>query len=232
MRPQLTLAQQRLVLDHEGLARSLARRHQNWPSADRPSRDDLIGEAMLELCLAARDWDEARSPFRPYLLQRLKYRFEIADRQHTYPAQVAEKAHARIRKVREAVAAGASTPQLAARATGLNVERVKEVWPLLTPGAAPLEDFDNEAGSQPAPDEEAVRNIERAQLRAAVASLPDELRVVIEARLGYLSGAEMVADEIAAALDLPPEVVRSRQVAALVRLRAAMGAVDVTDPSG
>jgi RNA polymerase sigma factor (sigma-70 family) len=226
---KLTPEQQQLALNYEGFACQLAIEHQNWPSADRPSLDDLRAEARLELCLAARDWDPDRASFPVYLAQRLARRFQRADEAHKYPVHVPDRHHARVTALRRARAAGATTPQLAAKRTGMNVATVRQLWPLLGNPRANLEDALDVADETLAVEESALLAVELSQLRDAVAALPPALRAVIEARLGYLTGAEMTTEEIAEQLRLKPETVAVRQQAALEALREAFRVSDGTD---
>lgn len=77
--------------------------------------------------------------------------------------------------------------------------------------------FKDESAANPA--DLAAQDEERASLRAAVAALPDRLRLVITMRFGLDDGIEKRLDDVAAALDVSRERARQLEVAALDALR-------------
>jgi RNA polymerase sigma-70 factor, ECF subfamily len=86
----------------------------------------------------------------------------------------------------------------------------------------------NEASADQSPDRSAEASEDAHRLRQAVASLPEEHRLVVELR--FFAGATL--DEMAAALDCPLGTVKSRLHYALEKLRQMKLAVNLVTSSG
>lgn len=218
--PELTPSLKQLVIDHLYLAEALATKHfRNMPN--RPQLDELHAEANIALVEAARAWDEDRGPFAPFAAKRIRWHLVNSDYETTHPVHVPRGVHGMLRKMRAAQNGGAETPSAVAAALGVNPEKIRELWPLLSAGYSTLDTAEPIAASD-VPDLQFEESDERHQVRLAVAKLPKPLRDVVAARFGFTTGLPMLTEEIAAFLRLDSAVVEEREASAMSRLRVAL----------
>ena len=219
-----------LILEHRQLAINIARGHRNWASANRPDVDDLEGEALLELCRAARDWDESRSPFRPYVIRRIRWRLQLADQAATYPVKLPDGAHAYIQKIRRANLAGAKTAAEVSAVTGISEQKVSELWPYLQTGRLDLSVAESVPSGSDVPEDIVIREIERANVREVVDSLPSPAKEIVWSRWRFNGDGPIRLDsEIAEELGLPVEQVRHIEESAWAVIRERLHHLDVPD---
>lgn len=225
-----------LVENHIALARSVANKHSGWKSADRPDLEDLYGEAYLGLVEAAKDWDPNIGPFIPYAIRRIKYKLHEADLKATYPIHMPKAAHKLVGQIRAAINAGAETIAEVAEATGINQNKVAELWAYRVTGKADIEPVQYllEA-DQESVDEAAFDAVRKQTVAAALASLTEDERQVTMLRHAFGGNAPMTTTEIADQLGLMVFQVKELEDSArnkLLECQALWNLLDVQEDHG
>jgi RNA polymerase sigma factor (sigma-70 family) len=217
-------ARRRLVEEHMGLVRSLARRYRDM---GLPA-EDLVQEGAIGLLEAIDHFDAANgASFSTYAYWRARRTMTHAltdqARLLRLPKSVIERRRALADASAALVNAGRRpTPTALAEATDLTTDDVADALAAPTTIAslnAPLDDGTTleAAVADPAATEPlaaAVAGVERAALAEAVAHLSPRQRAVIGGRFG-LSGEPRTLAQIGAALHLSPARVRAIEADAL-----------------
>lgn len=220
---RLSREQQALVLEHQDLITNIAKYHTKWASPDRPTREDSIGAALLELCEAARSWDPDRGvPFRAYAIRLVKHQLQLQDQAATFPAHVPVKAHTLIREIRNALSTGAQTINEVAKVTGINASKVSELWAYRVPGGMPLDFTKEEASDASSIEEQTNLTMEQQAVRDAIGELTPIQQEVINCRFGFTTGEPMITIEISDYLGLFLDQVKDAEGEAMDHLRGIL----------
>lgn len=218
MTKKLTIAQQKLVVEHAQIPERLARSHSKWHSAFKPQVDDLTAVGKLELCEAARVWDRTKGPFVPYAIRRIRWAFELEDLKTANPVHVPRDVQKIMKQLSRAKDNGALTVRELSAVTGFTPKRIQEILPYLEPGHHNIETVPEPAHSDVTEDL-VEDSFEKIAVRKSLDVLNPQERKVIEARFGFTTGAPMTTHEIAKRFRMNVETVQRLEAAAAPKLR-------------
>lgn len=217
-----------LIQKHIGLAKSLARKHRQYETSDRPDYEERESTAMLALVEAAHQHDPNKSTFSTYASKVIKSELIRADRRHVFPVKVSDNTHRIIRDIRRAVNNGTpETPEAVSDALDINIKKINEIWKYYKKEviAQPNEEEEEKGASiaETIPSEahlenDVIEKIQQEQVRKAVNKLPEKHRTIIQMRFGFETGEPMLSSEVMKSLGIKEAEYKAAEAAAIKKL--------------
>jgi len=226
---------EKLISDHIGLAKSLAKKHRQFETTDRPNYEEREAEAFLALAEAASHYNPDIGPFSTYATKVIKSQLIRADRKYLFPMRVSDNTHKILRDIRREVNNGVEeTPEAVAAALKINIKKIEEVWKyykkevILQPKQTEEE---SESIAEKIPSRESVEDIveikiQKEKIAQALNQLDDIEKLIITHRFGFATGEAKLSNEIIEELNIKESQYKIKEATAIEKLKNILGDIN------